>query len=284
MDRFAAHHAKRYSFQGMPSGVPQRTRIAAALASETKQAAAKAVLVAGHNGTAKRCPDTNRRRKTILMYQVVHQYLYHMVHWSANENFVIMPRKKDQNNREHLLEACLAAFLGAGTLDLSLDGLAKSAKTSKRMLIHYFGTREALEEQAMTRLEDRLRARFRAGVFPAGTPLRTVVSVLWDQITAPQSRGVLQLTMDLTRRSWSGSMRGKRFFEEQQRLWFEMLHPFLADTISVETLLQLFQGAALVYLVTGDRERGRRALDRLIEALTKDALAKDTLSNPFRQE
>jgi len=174
-----------------------------------------------------------------------------------------MPRKKEYSHREQLLESCLAAFVRAGTLDLSLDALAKKAGSSKRMLIHYFGSREALEEMAMARLEDRLRARFRAGAFPAGTPLRVVVTELWQQMTAPQSRGVLLLTMDLVRRSWSGSERGRRFFEEQQRLWAEMLREFLPDAIAVETLLQLFQGAVLVYLVTGDRERGRQALDRL---------------------
>jgi AcrR family transcriptional regulator len=175
-----------------------------------------------------------------------------------------MPRKKDQDNREHLLEACLAAFVRAGTLDLSLDTLAKAAKSSKRMLIHYFGSREALEELAMARLEDGLRARFRAGAFPAGTPLPAVVSALWDQLTAPRSRGVLLVSMDLTRRSWSGSERGKHFFEEQQRLWAEMLREYLPDAGAVEALLQLFQGATLVYLVTGDRERGRRVLERLV--------------------
>ena len=174
-----------------------------------------------------------------------------------------MPRKKEYSHREQLLESCLAAFVRAGTLDLSLDALAKKAGSSKRMLIHYFGSREALEEMAMARLEDRLRARFRAGAFPAGTPLRVVVTELWQQMTAPQSRGVLLLTMDLVRRSWSGSERGRRFFEEQQRLWAEMLREFLPDAIAIETLLQLFQGAVLVYLVTGDRERGRCALDRL---------------------
>lgn len=175
-----------------------------------------------------------------------------------------MPRKKDQDNREQLIEACLAAFVRAGTLDLSLDTLAKAAKSSKRMLIHYFGSREALEELAMARLEDGLRTRFRANAFPAGTPLRVVVSALWDQLTAPRSRGVLLVSMDLTRRSWSGSERGKHFFEEQQRLWAEMLREFLPDAGAVEVLLQLFQGATLVYLVTGDRERGRRALERLV--------------------
>lgn len=184
-----------------------------------------------------------------------------------------MPPRKEHGTREQLLEACLAAFIRAGTFNLSLDVLAKAAKSSKRMLIHYFGAREALEEMAMAQLEDRLRARFRAGAFVAGTPLRSVVTTLWDQVTAPQSRGVLLLTMDMTRRSWSGSERGKRFFEEQQRQWSEMLRDFLPDAGAMEAFLQLFQGATLLYLVTGDRERGRRALDRLVE-MEKRALSK----------
>ncbi len=175
-------------------------------------------------------------------------------------------KKKPHHNREQLLESCLAAFVRAGTLDLSLDSLAKAAGSSKRMLVHYFGGRDAIEEMAMALLEDRLRARFRAGAFPAGASPQAVVTALWEQTTRPESQGVVRLTMDLTRRSWSGSDRARRFFEEQQKLWTEMLREFLPDPAAVETLLQLFQGAMLVYLVTGDRERGRRALERFVSA------------------
>jgi AcrR family transcriptional regulator len=176
-----------------------------------------------------------------------------------------MPRRKKQTHtREQLLESCLAAFIRAGTLDLSLDTLAKAVGISKRMLVHYFGGRDAIEEMAMSLLEDRLRARFRASAFPAGAPLRSVLAALWEQTTSAASRGVVLLAMDLTRRSWSGSKRARKFFEEQQRLWADMLREFLPDPGAVETLLQLYQGAMLVYLVTGDRERGRRALERFI--------------------
>lgn len=175
-----------------------------------------------------------------------------------------MPRQKDIGNREHLLEACLEAYTRAGTLDLSLDALARTIRISKRMLVHYFGSREALEQMAMEQLENKIRSRFHPGAFPPGTSLREMVMALWDQMTAPQSSGILRVTMDLTRRSWSGSEQGKRFFEEQQRLWAEMLRPVLPDDGAVEALLQLFQGAALVYLVTGDRERGRRTLNRFV--------------------
>jgi AcrR family transcriptional regulator len=190
--------------------------------------------------------------------------MYHMVHYEGK-----MPRKKQRRNPEQLLESCLAAFIRAGTLDLSLDALAEAVGSSKRMLIHYFGGRDAIEEMAMSLLEDRLRARFRASNFPPDTTLRSVVAALWEQTTSPESRGVVLLAMDLTRRSWSGSKRARKFFEEQQRLWAVMLQEFLPDAAAVETLLQLFQGAMLVYLVTGDRERGRRALDRLISGETK---------------
>src|ERR1017187_3166874 len=157
-----------------------------------------------------------------------------------------MPRKKKRRNREQLLESCLAAFIRAGTLDLSLDTLAEAAGSSKRMLIHYFGGRDAIEEMAMSLLEDRLRARFRAGAFPAGASPQSVVAALWEQTTSPQSRGVLLLAMDLTRRSWSGSERARKFFEEQQRRWAGMLREFLPDADAVQALLQLFQGAVLV--------------------------------------
>ena len=166
-------------------------------------------------------------------------------------------------DRDELLKRCLTAFIQAGTLDLSLDHLARQVGSSKRMLIHYFGSRENLEEMVMARLEDRLRERFSAGSFPVGTPLQTVVSALWEQSTQPQSRGTLQLIMDVSRRGWSGSERARIFYREQQQLWQDLLAKFLHDPTEVETLLQLFQGAVLVYLMTGDREQGRRALERM---------------------
>ena len=175
-------------------------------------------------------------------------------------------REKDSGqDRGQLIERCLAAFIEAGTLDVSLDHLAEKVGSSKRMLIHYFGGRENLEETAMARLEERLRQRFRVESFPPGVSLHTVVMALWDQTTAAESRGVLLLIMDVSRRGWSGSERAKALYQEQQRLWVELLLRFLPDAAAVEELLQLFQGAVLVYLVTGDREQGRRTLARMIE-------------------
>jgi AcrR family transcriptional regulator len=181
--------------------------------------------------------------------------MYHAVHPEDK-----LPVRHKKPVLDNLLDRCLAAFVHAGTLGLSLDQLARKVGTSKRMLVHYFGSRAHLEEKAMTRLEENLRAQFSPEAFPPGVTPETVLTALWDRSTAPESRGILLLVMDLSRRAWSGSQRAKAFYAEQQRLWVALLTKFLPDQAQVEQILQLFQGAILAYLITGDREAGKRAL------------------------
>jgi hypothetical protein len=75
--------------------------------------------------------------------------------------------------------------------------------------------------------------------------------------------------MDLSKRAWSGSKRAKVFYEGQQRLWIELLMRFLPDHATVEEVMQTFQGAVLAFLVTGNRDPGRRALMRIVEPQEK---------------
>jgi AcrR family transcriptional regulator len=198
------------------------------------------------------------------MYHLVHEQMYHMVQAIAR-----VPHKKTSEDRGELVDRCLSAFVQSGTLDVSLDQLADQVGVSKRMLIHYFGGRENIEDLAVTRLEDRLRAQFSPDSFPSGISPKAVISSLWDQTTAPASKGVLLLVMDLSRRAWQGSARAQAFYVEQQRLWVQLLLKFLPDRFAVEEILQCFQGAVLAYLITGDREPGKRSLLRL---LSKDSV------------
>jgi AcrR family transcriptional regulator len=189
-------------------------------------------------------------------------------------------QREKKPDSQKLLEECLAAFVLAGTIDLSLDQLASKVGISKRMLIHYFGGREEIEEGAMALLEERLRNQFSPDVFGPTASVKTVVTALWKQTTAPESRGTLLLVMDLSRRAWNGSPRAKAFYSEQQRLWVELLMKFLPNRPVVEELLQLFQGAVLAYLITGDPEPGRRSLMRL---LSKQKLHGVSLHKPSKR-
>jgi hypothetical protein len=131
------------------------------------------------------------------------------------------------------------------------------------MLVHYFGDRENLEEKAMSLLEDRLRQQFSPESFPENVPPQAVVAALWERTTSPASRSVLLLIMGISRRAWSGSARARAFYAEQQRLWVNLLTKYFHDRETVEEILQLFQGAVLAYLITGDPESGRRSLARI---------------------
>lgn len=172
-------------------------------------------------------------------------------------------RRSEGKDHAELTARCLAAFIGAGSLDLSLDNLAARVGLSKRMLIHYFGSRENLEIKAIALLEDRLRHQFRPDRFAGGASLGDVIEAIWKQSTAAESRGVLLVIMGTARRAWSGAPSGQAFYAVQQKLWADLLLSFLPDPGAVEELLQLFQGAVLAFLVTGDPEPGRRALARL---------------------
>src|SRR5882724_2761182 len=114
--------------------------------------------------------------------------MYHMVH--AGDT---VPKKA--SDHIDIIENCLGAFIRSGTLDLSLDQLANAVGISKRMLVHYFGGREVIEERAMTLLEYNLRSQFAPENFPAETTVRTVLKALWSRTTNPESKGVLLLVM-----------------------------------------------------------------------------------------
>ena len=186
-------------------------------------------------------------------------------------------RRRKKPDLGVLLDRCLEAFVQAGTLDLSLDQLASKAGSSKRMLVHYFGGREEIEEQAITRLENRLRAQFVPEAFPPGATVQAVVSALWDRTTAPQSRGVLLLVMDLSKRAWSGSKRAKLFYAEQQRLWVELLMRYLPDRPTVEEVLQTFQGAVLGVLGHWRWRTGEASTDAYPREPREGALARITV-------
>ena len=174
--------------------------------------------------------------------------------------------RRSQVDRNQVLDRCLAAFVRAGTLDLSLDELAGMVGSSKRMLIHYFRGREPIEELALTQLEERLRGQFRPDALPKGIPLEKVMTLLWERTAHPDTRGVLLLVMSATQRAWGGSKRAQEFYRRQQQLWADLLLAFCPDPATVEAVLQLFQGATLTYLVTGDRKKGLRAIRRFFKA------------------
>lgn len=178
-----------------------------------------------------------------------------------------MVRPTDPQKKRELLERCFAAAQAGDSLELSLNDLAEGAGTSARMLIYHFGSREGLEHALVVRLEDELRERFRAFESADGGPdSRAAVLALWQALTHPSMRGMLRMVMDVLHRAQKGDVPARNMAAAQTLLWQEFLAPRLADPAASIALFLLVQGAVLDFLVSGDAQRGHRALAAFMDA------------------
>lgn len=95
-----------------------------------------------------------------------------------------------RSRRDELVVASLAELSHQGVTGMSLRPLARALGTSDRMLIHYFGTREALVSAVLAEAFDRLAGArvHRAG---AGT-----VRGLWTQLTSQDALPAVRLYLE----------------------------------------------------------------------------------------
>lgn len=183
-----------------------------------------------------------------------------------------MGRPSDPAKRAALLERCFVAATQSGSFALSLDALATCAGTSARMLVYHFGSKEALDTALVSRLEVRLRERFSALAGPARSAkdaartrspatARAILAV-WDELTAPEMRGLLRLTVELRLRALRGDVAAQRVIKSQTAAWRTILTRRGLDTHAAEEFLMLVEGATSQLLLTGDAKPGRAVLAR----------------------
>jgi AcrR family transcriptional regulator len=183
-----------------------------------------------------------------------------------------MARPRDDARREHLLDGTLEYLRQHGLDGLSLRPLAAHLGTSSRMLIHHFGTREALLAQAL--------ARYRQHLLPGAAPggggdVAVAAWNVWLDITAPAAQGQLRLLFQVLAHAEAVSG-GPVATVARQAVedWIEAVSRTLAaagrppdDCAPLATVLVSgLRGLALDLLVTGDRPRCDRAARLLIAA------------------
>jgi len=153
-----------------------------------------------------------------------------------------------------------------GSLDLGLDILAKGAGTSARMLVYHFGSKEALHDALIARLEARLRERFRALAGEGARPKRAAHAVLavWDELTAPAMRGLLRLSVELRYRALRGDAGARRVVAAETAAWRDLLSRWGLGKDAAQEFMMLAEGAASHLLLTGDAKPGRAALARAL--------------------
>jgi AcrR family transcriptional regulator len=89
------------------------------------------------------------------------------------------------NQRQKLLEAAITFVAGHGLTDLSLRRLAGELGTSHRMLIHHFGSKEALWVAIVREIERRQLATVADLVLDASVSFADATRAWWRHISDP---------------------------------------------------------------------------------------------------
>lgn len=177
-----------------------------------------------------------------------------------------MSRPPEPQKKEELLEKCLAAAIDTGSLDCSINVIAKRIGTSGRMLVYHFGSKQGLEKQVISLLERRLRDKLWSFHLETkdGDRLKALLQ-MWEHFTSPELYGLLKLTMELNQRAVQGDIETRQFLELESQKWLEALSQLLDSEDMALMLLHLFQGAILDYLTTGNVRRPEQTIRNFIQ-------------------
>lgn len=180
-----------------------------------------------------------------------------------------MNRPVEPQKKEDILERCLAVVIETGTLDYSINAIAKLIGTSGRMLVYHFGSKQELEKQMISLLEVRLREKmwsFQDVTSKDENNATESLIQMWEHLTSPSMRGLLKLTMELNQRAMQGDVETRRFLSQENQKWVDDLSEKYSEDVAL-CLLHLFQGAILDFLTTGNAQRGYRTIKVFIKAM-----------------
>ncbi|WP_458685685.1 TetR/AcrR family transcriptional regulator [Nocardia tengchongensis] len=181
-----------------------------------------------------------------------------------------MPRPLDHARRAQLLEGVIAYIADHGLAELSLRPLADYLGTSSRMLIHYFGTKEAMLVAALESHRPDIGAMFTGIEDPVTLAAR--LSHSFDRNTSGDSavslRALLQV---LGAATVPGSPFRPYATDAIQALVVPMteslrrIDPSLPDPEASATLLVSgVRGLIMDWWITGDTARVERAVTLLV--------------------
>ena len=174
--------------------------------------------------------------------------------------------------RQKLLEAAIDYVANNGLTDLSLRSLATELGTSHRMLIHHFGSKDALWVAIIQEVEARQRAAL-ADWFPdPGLPLEESMRAWWRHISDPSLWPNERLFFEVYVQGLSGHGPAAALLDGIVDSWVTPLAAMAVqagfprrDARAYARLnVAVARGLLLDLLATGDRKAVDAAIDQFI--------------------
>jgi AcrR family transcriptional regulator len=189
-------------------------------------------------------------------------------------------RTADERRPVDLLDAIVDHLTSHGVSELSLRPLAKAVRSSPRVLLYYFGSKEELVARALERMRERQRAAYAVlSALPAmktanpGSPA-AACRAIWRHMSAPDSEPAFRLFFDAYAFALRHPRRLADFLHASVEDWLTFIAAPLrrswpaAEARAFATIvLAGFRGFMLDYTATRDRKRIDRAVDLWLKSL-----------------
>jgi AcrR family transcriptional regulator len=167
-------------------------------------------------------------------------------------------RVADEARRAELLDRAVDYVCRHGLAELSLRPLAKAVGSSPRVLLYYFGSKEALVVEIVRRGRARQRAMMAHLKLSELSP-REIARTLWLEWSKPEWEPLTRLSFEVYALALNDRARFPGFLEGAVNEWLEALRGCTKTQATL--LIAGFRGFLLDLLATHDRARINRAVD-----------------------
>lgn len=170
------------------------------------------------------------------------------------------------NRKAELRSAALDYLLQHGVANVSLRPMAAELGTSARILMFHFRSKEGLIGEVLEELHSRLQASFvRVAASPGGdAPLMQFWKWATDKKNLPYLRLLYETQIVAVQNQAEYGRYLKKTSADWQALAFRALSQSLRSEEMATLCVAVFDGLLLELMVTGDRRRLTRALQRFL--------------------
>jgi AcrR family transcriptional regulator len=186
-----------------------------------------------------------------------------------------MGRAKAPQTRAKLLEAVVDYILKEGLVGLRLHPLAAAVKTSPRMLLYFFGSKERLITEALARSRIRQQLEL-ARMLASKGDRRQRLALAWEVWSSKETERSLWLFFEVYALAMRDRKRFPGFLERLVKDWLPFYEQAVA-AVGVEPkrisplatfILATIRGLQLDLLATGERARIDGAFREMLELLS----------------
>jgi AcrR family transcriptional regulator len=176
-----------------------------------------------------------------------------------------------KERKQELCKLALEYLLEHGMANVSLRPMAAALKTSPRILMFHFKSKEGLLREVFAELNAQLQRSFLSVVSrDTGRPHEAPLKRFWTWATSNQkSFARLKLIYELQIIAVQNPVKYAGYLQTSSSEWQALTLGALSESVREKPLATLcvavFDGLFLELMSTGDRRRTTQALDRFIE-------------------